>query len=469
MSKRFLACLVLVLHAGLAAAAVPRGLQEVLDGYPVPREHLGLYIAPVEGDSGAMSVNGSTPFNPASVIKLLPSLAALETLTPSHQWPTQVYAAGGIAGGVLNGHLYIQGGGDPYLTVESLWSLLRNVRAQGIERIAGDIVVDDGVFEKRVFDRGAFDDRPYRVYNGPADGLMVNFWAVRFTIRAQVDRVYIDAFPDSERLKIVNNIRHSNAACSASQRWIRYDVSQEPGAVVVTFNGALSSRCRPVVMTRAVIPDEAYAQYILPGLWRSVGGTLQGGVRNGAVPAGAARLFSHPSRSLAEAVAATNKFSNNVMARHLLLTLGSLNKERGIGVDDGINALHDWIVSRGLEVPGLRIVNGSGLSRDTRISARGMANVLRFGFHSRYAPEFLASLPIAGEDRALGGRDFQDDGAAVVRFKTGLIDHVRAMAGYVTTRRGDTYVVVLLVNHEGIHRGLGTSMQNAVIRYVLDL
>lgn len=469
MSKRFLACLVLVVHAGFAVAAVPGGLQEVLDDYPVPPGQLGLYIAPIDREDGVISVNGSTPFNPASVIKLLPSLAALETLTPAHQWPTHVYAAGGIAGGVLNGHLYIQGGGDPYLTVESLWALLRNVRAQGIDRIAGDIVVDDGVFESRVFDRSAFDDKPYRVYNGPADGLMVNFWAVRFTIRAHVDRVYIDAFPDSERLKIVNNIRHSNAPCSASQRWIRYDVSQEPGSVVVTFNGALSSRCRPVVMTRAVIPDEEYAQYVLPGLWRTVGGTLQGGVRKGAVPEDAMRLFSHPSRPLAEAILATNKFSNNVMARHLLLSLGSLKKERGIGLDDGIKALHDWIASQGLDVPGLNIVNGSGLSRDTRISARGMANVLRFGFHSRYAPEFLASLPIAGQDRALDSRDFQGGDGGVIRFKTGLIDHVRAMAGYVTSRRGDTYVVVLLVNHEGVHRGVGTRMQNAVISYVLNL
>lgn len=469
MSKRLVLCALLALHAGLAAAApLPGELQALLDGYRVPREHLGLYIAPIGAGDRAISLNESKPFNPASVIKLLPSLAVLESLTPAYQWKTHVYATGRTSGGILDGNLYIQGGGDPYLTTESLWGLLKNVRAQGIQRISGDIVVDDGVFEPGPFDRAAFDDKPFRLYNGPANGLMVNFWAVKFTIRTHSDGVHIDAFPGSERLKVINNIKHSHAQCTRSRRWVRYDVEQAPEAVVVTFNGVLSSRCPPIVMTRAVIPDRRYAQYVLPGLWRDAGGTLDGEVRRGAVPDEAARLFSHPSRPLVDVVRATNKFSNNMMARHLLLTLGSQYRERGIELEDGIKALNDWILTKGLDIPGLKVVNGSGLSRDTRISAQGLANVLRVGFHSRYAPEFLASLPIAGEDRALRRRDFHENDASVVRIKTGLIDHVRAMAGYVTSRSGENYIVVLLVNHPDIHRGLGTSMQNAVIRYVLD-
>lgn len=468
MSKTLLLCAVLALHSGPAAAAtLPGGLRALLDGYPVPEENLGLYIAPVGGGE-AISVNGRKPFNPASVIKLLPSLAALEIFSPAYRWETRVHTSGPTREGVLNGDLYIRGGGDPYLTVEYLWALLRNVRAQGIERIAGDIVVDDGVFRIPAFDRAAFDDKPHLLYNGPANGLLMNFWSVQFTIRAHADRVSIDAFPDSEKLRIVNNIKHSSAGCNRSRRWIRYTVDEAPDSVAVTFNGVLSSRCRPIVITRAVIPVERYAEFVLPGLWRSAGGVLDGQVRRGEVPENATLLLNHPSRSLAAAVLAVNKFSNNMIARHLLLTLGTAAGERGIGREDGVAALNDWIVSKGLDVPGLNVVNGSGLSRDTRISAEGMANVLRAGFRSRYAPEFLASLPIAGEDRALARRDFQEPDHAVVRVKTGLLNHVRAMGGYITTRRGETYVVVLLINHNGAHQGLGTRMQNDLIRYVLD-
>lgn len=467
MSKMRALCMALALHAAAAAAEPPPSdLEAVLDRYRVPREHTGLYITRIGSDK-AIAVNPDTPFNPASVIKLLPSLAALELLSPAYQWTTRVYKSGPVRGGTVDGNLYIQGGGDPYLTVESMWALLKNVRAQGIDRINGDIVVDDGIFAGGGFDRAAFDDKPYRLYNGPADGLMVNFWAVRFTIRALSDGVHIDAFPSSERLQVINNVRHSSERCTSARRRVRYSVTQAPESVAVAFNGVLSSRCRPIVLARAVIPDERYAQYVLPGLWRDAGGALDGTARRGVVPEGADQLVAHPSRPLAEVVRATHKFSNNMMARHLLRTLGTTRAERGIRMADGIEALNDWIRGRGLEVPGLRIVNGSGLSRDTRVSARGMANVLRAGLRSRYAPELLASLPIAGEDRALDDRTFAGGGPAIVRIKTGLIDHVRAMAGYVTTPGGERYIVVLLLNHPDVHRGLGTRLQNAIIDYVM--
>lgn len=468
MSKTRILCAALALHVGLATAAppVPQALRAVLDDFGVPDEHLGLYIVPVDGLDDPVSLNADAPFNPASVIKLLPSLAALESFTPAYQWSTTVYTTGGVTNGTLNGHLYIKGGGDPYLTVESLWSLLSHVRARGIDAIAGDIVLDESVFELPPFDRAAFDDKPHRLYNGPANGLMVNFWGVQFTVSAASDSVSIDAFPGSQNLRIVNNIEHSSERCTRANRYVDYRAKETAEAVVVTFTGRLSSRCPPVILSRAVVPSERYLQYVLPDLWRAAGGTLKGSVRKGAVPDGASRIYTHPSRSMAEIVQATNKFSNNMMARHLLLTLGTLYKDRGVRVADGIKALQDWLKANWIEVPGLEISNGSGLSRDTRVSARGLANVLRAGISSRYAPEFLASFPIAGEDWAMDGRPFGHD-ISIVRVKTGLIDHVRAMAGYITTRKGRTYIAVLLVNRNGVHQGLGTRMQNEVIGYIL--
>lgn len=470
MSKTLLTGGFLALCAGFAAASpLPQDLRALLDVYPLPDEHLGLYIAPLDDGEEAIALNASRPFNPASVIKLVPSLAALESLSPAYQWWTSVYTTGSISNAVLNGNLYIKGGGDPYLTADSLWLLLKNVHAAGITRIAGDLVVDDSIFASVSFDRAAFDGEPHRLYNGSANGLMLNFWAVRFTINATSDKVSIHAFPNSKDIEIINKIARSDSRCTRSTRYIRYGVKQGNNSVALTFEGVLSDRCPPVIISRAVIPEERYVESVLPGLWRDAGESLDGRVRRGAVPDDAEKIYSHPSRSLAEVVQATNKFSNNMMARHLLLTLGTLYKDRDIEVEDGLRAVRDWLSSKGLDVPGLHIVNGSGLSRDTRVTARGMANLLRAGFHSRYAPEFLASIPVAGQDPALDRRRFQGNGPSIVRIKTGLIDHVRAMAGYITTRSGKHYIVVLLVNHDGVHQGLGTRLQNAVIRYVLDL
>lgn len=471
MSKRLILALVLVLQWCWAAASAPspRVLRSLLDQFQVPDADLGLYIAPVDSEGKAVVLNPLKAFNPASVIKLLPSIAALETFSPSYQWPTDVYTTGRVSGGTLHGNLYLKGGGDPYLTVEAVWAMLKTVHSRGIGRIAGDMVVDDHIFKLPDFDRSAFDGKPYRVYNGPAGGLMVNFWAVRFTITALADEVHVDAFPAARQLKIVNRIKHSRARCTWAHHHIAYDVENTADSVVVSFKGDLSEQCPPVIITRAVIPADRYLAYILPDLWHDAGGTLDGRVRSGTVPDDATKLLSHPSRTLAEVVRATDKFSNNLMARQLLLTLGTMGKERDVTVTDGVNALRDWLLAEGIEVPGLNVMNGSGLSRDTRISAQGLANILRFGYHSRYAPEFLSAFPIAGEDWALEHRDFRENDASMVRIKTGLLDDVRAMAGYVTTRRGQTYIVVLLINHKGVHHGLGTQMQNAVIQYVLDL
>jgi len=469
MSKSTLCCWALFCKLSLAAAAPPSlsALQAILAEQRLPPGHIGLFVGPADGGEPLVTMNADQPLNPASAIKLLPTLALLETFSAAHQWRTGLYTRGAIENNELKGDLYIKGGGDPYLTLESLWVMLKSVRAAGIDAIAGDIVVDDRVYTPPPADRAAFDGKPYRAYNGPAGGLMINFWSVRFTITALDGRVHIDAFPASERLRIVNRIEHTDAPCTPARRHVGYRVIEDADSVTVRFNGTLSSRCRPLILLRSVIPAERYARYVIPGLWRDVGGRLNGRVRNGELPDDASRIHAHVSRTAAEVVRATNKFSNNMMARQLLLTLGSRAKDSGIRVADGVAALHDWLRQNGIETPGLRIINGAGLSRDTRISARGLANVLRAGQRSRYAPEFLASLPLAGEDRAL--RKLRVDGeAGTVRVKTGLLDDVRAMAGYVTPAGGETYVVVLLVNHPGAQHGLGTRLQQALVDDLLD-
>ena len=134
----------------------------------------------------------------------------------------------------------------------------------------------------------------------------------------------------------------------------------------------------------------------------------------------------------------TNKFSNNLMARHLLLTLGEERYGPPATIEKGADAIADWARTRGLALPGLEIDNGSGLSRATRISALEMANILEAAFHSRYAPEFMASLPLAGIDGTLRSR-MPDTAAGSVRLKTGHIDGVSGVAGYVAGAAGRTY------------------------------
>jgi D-alanyl-D-alanine carboxypeptidase/D-alanyl-D-alanine-endopeptidase (penicillin-binding protein 4) len=178
-------------------------------------------------------------------------------------------------------------------------------------------------------------------------------------------------------------------------------------------------------------------------------------------------LLNFDSLTLGEIVRLTNKFSSNLMARHLLLTLGEERSGAPGTPEKGAAAIADWSRAQGLDLGGVDIDNGSGLSRTTRISAEQLAAVLRAAYRSRYAPEFMASLPLGGIDGTLRTR-LRSSPAGAVRLKTGHLDGVTGIAGYVSAASGKTYVVVSLVNDNRADYGAGDPLHVALVDWVLD-
>jgi D-alanyl-D-alanine carboxypeptidase/D-alanyl-D-alanine-endopeptidase (penicillin-binding protein 4) len=201
-------------------------------------------------------------------------------------------------------------------------------------------------------------------------------------------------------------------------------------------------------------------------LWQELGGEFSGKLRIEPAPADARLYLSYDSLSLGEIVRLTNKFSNNLMARHLLLTIGAERFGAPATIEKGTAALAEWSRARGLALQDVDIENGSGLSRSTHISALEMAQLLDAAYHSRFAPEFIASLPLAGVDGTLRSR-MKDTPAGAVRLKTGHIDGVSAVAGYVTAGSGKTYILVSLINHERTDEGAGEPVHAALVSWML--
>ena len=154
----------------------------------------------------ALSVNASAPMNPASVMKLVTTYAALELLGPAYRWKTEAYAAGALRDGVLEGDLVLKGGGDPKLDLEAFWILLRALRGKGLREIRGDLVLDRSHFERAAGDAGRFDGDPFRPYNVLPDALLVNYKSLRFVFVADPERgavrVYVEPRPPA--LEVVN-------------------------------------------------------------------------------------------------------------------------------------------------------------------------------------------------------------------------------------------------------------------------
>jgi len=450
-----------------AAAEVPAAVTQVIAAQRLPPGAVSLAI--VDPDSGRLifSQNPDTPRSPASTIKVITTFAALDLLGPSYTWHTRASIRGALNDGVLDGDLILQGGGDPYMTLERWWSFARALRAKGLKTIHGDIVIDNTAFSLPPEDPGEFDGRPNRPYNVVPDALMVNFQSIEFRVQPDVDarRVDVIASPAPVNLAIDNHVRFAAGRCGGAAGRVDFKVASARWDRVV-FSGALSAHCAERSFTRVLLQPATYAFGTFVELWHELGGQLSGSLRVEAAPADAQVLLTFDSLTLSEIVRLTNKYSSNLMARHLLLTMGEERFGGPATLEKGADAIADWSRERGFDIRSMEIDNGSGLSRSTRVSAMQMAQILSGAYHSRYAPEFLASLPLAGIDGTLRSRMTTSPRGAV-RLKTGHLDGVSGVAGYVAAPSGKTYVLVSLVNHMRANDGAAEPLHAAIVEWML--
>jgi D-alanyl-D-alanine carboxypeptidase/D-alanyl-D-alanine-endopeptidase (penicillin-binding protein 4) len=450
----------------LALPGAPAPVAQTIAAQHLPPNSVSFVI--VDPDSGKLVAgqNIDTPRSPASTIKTVTTFASLDVLGPSYVWHTRALIRGSLEDGVLNGDLVLQGGGDPYMSLERWWSFARTLRDKGLKTIHGDIVIDDTAFALAPEDPAAFDGRPNRSYNVLPDALMVNFQSIDFRVvpNAAMHRVDIVATPAPVNLTIENHVALAPGRCTGAASRVDFDVASESWDRVV-FSGALSPACAERSFARVLLRPADYAFGTFVELWHELGGDLTGKLRVAPTPADAQPFLVFDSLTLGEIVRLTNKFSSNLMARHLLLTLGEDRFGRPATLDKGAAAIAEWSRERGLALDDMNIDNGSGLSRTTHISVLQMAKVLSAAYHSRFAPEFIASLPLAGIDGTLRSR-MKTAPAGSVRMKTGHLDGVTGVAGYVTTASGKTYVLVSLVNDSRADYGAGEPIHASLVSWM---
>jgi D-alanyl-D-alanine carboxypeptidase/D-alanyl-D-alanine-endopeptidase (penicillin-binding protein 4) len=452
--------------AALAVAELPAPVAEVIKAQRLPAGAVSFAI--IDPDSGRLlaGLNVDTPRSPASTIKVVTTFASLDLLGPAYVWHTRALLRGELKNGVLDGDLILQGGGDPYMTLERWWSFARTLRDQGLRAIHGDIVIDNTAFSLPAEDPAAFDGRPNRSYNVVPDALMVNFQSVEFHMvpNEAMHRVDVVATPAPINLVIENHIGLKSGRCRATADQVDFEVASDRWDRVV-FSGALAASCAGRSIARVLLRPAEYAFGTFVPLWQQLGGEFTGKMRIAAAPPEARGFLTFDSLTLGEIVRLTNKYSSNLMARHLLLTLGEDRFGAPATLEKGAAALAQWSRERGLSLQDVAIDNGSGLSRATHISVLQMATVLAAAYHSRYAPEFLASLPLAGIDGTLRSR-MKGSPAGSVRLKTGHIDGVSGVAGYVTTAAAKTYVLVSLVNDARADAGAAEPLHAALVAWL---
>ena len=445
------------------ATRLPSELLTELQRIQVPPEAISIVVQEVGRAKPVLAVNEERPMNPASLAKLLTTYAALDQLGPAWTWSTPVWLQGRIADGVLEGQLVIRGSGDPTLVIEQVWLMLRRVQQLGVREIRGDIVLDGSAFAVPGGDPADFDGEPHRPYNVQPDALMLNYKSViyDFVPDAASRRARIGITPALSGAEAAPSVPLADGPCGDWRGALKASAATDG---TWRFAGGYPNSCGARSWPLADPQPQTYNARMIAALWREMGGRLSGRVREGPAPMGEAPTFEHLSPSLAEVVRDINKYSNNTMAQQLFYTLAATAQPGQPASADAARArVRQWLQAQVGELAREAVVdNGSGLSRENRVSARLLARLLQQAFASPVMPELMASLPVAGLDGTMR-RSRATPGRA--HLKTGSLRDTAGVAGYVLSDSGRRYVLVALVNHP--NAGAGRPALDALLQWVM--
>ena len=443
-------------------------LADWLRGTHVAPSDVGLIAVPLSGGDALVSHDAGQAFNPASTMKIVTTLAAASVLGADYRWRTGAFLRGTLEEGVLAGDLVLQGGGDPKLVVEDVAAFVARMREAGLREIRGDLVVDDGLFDIGHESVERFDADLSQPYNVRPHPLMLNFKASRLMVRQEADGLAVSFDPPLADLTIDVGVRILGGACRAPATGLAVRDSGPGQAPGVRIRGTYSPACGPQGGFVSVLSHRQFIHALFKAAWLASGGTWNGRTR---LEAGAARglplwLEWVSPRTLADVIRDINKFSNNVMARQVFLMMAPDLRHRPATPERARAALRGWLASEGLDLPGFVIDNGSGLSREERVSAASMVQVLRRAAAGPHADLLRESLPAVGIDGTMKSRLVGEPVAGRAWIKTGSLSDVRAIAGYVDAASGQRYAVALLVNGPRVERA--RTLQDRFLRWVHD-
>jgi len=448
----------------LMAQELPLSMSNALRQARIPLRNVGVFVQAVDVNQPLLSHNALAAFSPASVMKLLTTDAALELLGPTYSWKTQAYVDGSLSNGVLNGDLSIKGSGDPKLVMENFWLFLRQIRAKGVREIHGNLVLDRSVFEETIYDPAQFDGDPQKPYNVGPDALLLNYktLTLHFMPDAAGNQVNVSVDPPLAGYTITPPKLSQDSVCGDWKGKLQADVE----AAATVFNGAYPVACGEQIwyLNPYRMSATQYFAAVFRQMWTELGGSLSGQVVAATVAPSARLLAEWQSPVVPEVIRDINKYSNNVMARQLLLTIGA---QSGAGnVAGGAHAIAGWLAAKGIATDDVLIDNGAGLSRSERLAPTTLGQLLLAAYHSAVMPEFIASLPLVGYDGTMRHRLRGEPVAGQAHIKTGSLDEVRSVAGYVQAASGKMYVVVCLINHA--NAAAGQQAQDALLQWVFE-
>ena len=476
-------------HVRAQESSLPASIRSSLERNQIPLDAVSIAVSEIETAKPGKYVakpiidwRGSEAMNPASTMKILTTLAALDILGPQYRWRTKVFTDGVIRQGTLKGNLYLQGSGDPKLIPEVLAKLMKDLQAMGIQKIDGNLIFDRSAYAPEVMEHNTIDGEALRSYNVPPDPLLYSFRTLSFQLAKsrRGEAVDISYTPTLSQLNIANELQSIDRSCDNWKSNIRFTLEPEAPtktdqALTAKFSGNFPNGCKSATYNVVALDANTFLTQGFAAAWEQAGGSWAKPPTgsDGSVPLAAKLLLQFDGSNLADDVQDINKYSNNVMARQLLLTLALEKMGKPATTAHGDQVIQSWLEKNGLNFSGLVIENGSGLSRTEAISANQMNQLLLLARNLPASDIFYNSLPLAGSDGTMRNRLMSQlrkflhlQKKPEARIKTGSLADVRTISGYVISKSGKIYAVSSFINHPNAWKGLEAHDQ--LLSWLLD-
>jgi serine-type D-Ala-D-Ala carboxypeptidase/endopeptidase (penicillin-binding protein 4) len=452
---RRIATAAMLLVACSTHAELPQPVGQAFVDAGVPLQSVALVVQEVGATRPLFAHDPTRPMNPASVMKLVTTYAALELLGRDYRWKTEAFLGGPLVDGVLHGDLIIKGYGDPKITIEQWQSFMATLRAKGLDRVAGDLALDRTWFKPAKHDPAEFDKEPLKPYNVGPDALLVSFNSVRFVFapNAAGDAVELRAEPALAEVTLGAPPRIGSGDCGDWRGTVGARFVNRGATASVAFAGSFAASCSEREWYVALLDHPHFAFGMFSTYFREAGGLFNGGLRDVYAPSGVPPFATLESPPLYDIVRDVNKLSNNVMARQIFLTLATTRHPPPATPALAADVVQRFLKERRIPMPGLVIENGSGLSRNERVTAGGLAQLLAAADRSAAREEFASSLAVAATDGTVQKRFQNGTVAGQALLKTGTLEGVKALAGYVIDAESRRWIVVAIINHPNAARG----------------
>lgn len=454
-------------QANLDAKSFDEFLKSQIKKNGLSTDDLGLYLTVGEGAELKVlsDINGRKNFIPASITKNATASAVLDVFPPGHKFKTAIYTSGVLKDGVLKGNLILKGGGDPSFVSENMWYLVNVFTRTGIQKIEGDIIVDDSLFDKVRYDLTRQKNRVDRAYDAPVGAMSFNWNSVNIFVRPDGDKVKVFVDPENEYITLVNNAKLVKGSGNNIQVERKED-KKLPGDILIV-SGTLGSSSKEVTVFKNITQPDLWSGYNLKSFLKQRNISLTGSIRNGVLPADGVMVAESESKPVEVIVGDMNKFSNNYVAEMLIKNIGTLNRKQGVSLEDGITVFNSHLKKLGISKEECKLESPSGLSRENQLSSYAMWKILQhLRNDSRVQPEFLTSLPIAGVDGTLKRRMKGTAAERLVRAKTGFLTGVVSLAGYAGLKDGNVVTFSFIYNGKANEAKVRAFFDDILVRVV---